>query len=89
MFFAQQPVHLDLFEVFRAAPFIYLILFTLSLFSLTIWIYSLSTLKISKMMPLPFIRRVKKKLAEKDYEEALEFCQAQSHCTGSILASAL
>jgi biopolymer transport protein ExbB len=89
MLLAQQPVHLDLFEVFRAAPFIYLILFALSLFSLTIWIYSLSTLKISKMMPLPFLRRIKKKLAEKDYEEALEFCHAQPHCTASILASAL
>lgn len=88
-FFAAEPPRLDLLEVFHAAPFIYLILILLSLFSFSVWLYSLSTLKLAKMMPPSFIRRVRKRLAEGEYEEALSFCKGYSHCTASILASGL
>lgn len=87
--FAQEAVQLDLFAVFRAAPMIYLALLGLSLFSLTVWIYSILSLKISKLMPPAFLRRVRKKLADKDFEDALNYCQSHSNCTASILASAL
>jgi len=89
LFFAQEVVRLDLVEVFRAAPIIYLLLTGLSLFSLTLWLYTLQSLKISKLMPLPFLRRVRKKLADREYDDALDYCQSQGHCTASIIACAL
>ncbi len=84
--FADETAHLDLLEVFRAAPFIYLILFTLSLFAFVVWLYSFLTVRQSLMVPADFLKQIRGLLLEKRYDAALDACQKARHFSGSILA---
>lgn len=80
---------LDLGEIFGASPFIYTILFLLSLFSFVMWCYTLLTIKSAKMMPEQFIKQVKSHLLERRYDAAYMTCQKSKHFLGTILASAI
>ncbi|MCH9609270.1 MAG: Tol-Pal system protein TolQ [Chlamydiales bacterium] len=81
--------HLDLVEVFQASPVIYTILMILSLFSFIVWLYSMMTLRLSTIMPLSFLRKVRKQLGEKRYQAAFATCQKSRNFTASILASGI
>lgn len=80
---------LDLIEVFRASPIIYMTLFAMSLFSLVLWLYSMYTLRLSLVMPRTFINKVRKQLGEKRYQTAFATCQQTPNFTASILASGI
>jgi biopolymer transport protein ExbB len=83
---AEETTHLDLLQVFRAAPIIYIILLTLSLFAFVVWLYSFLTVRQSLMVPVGFLKQVRGLLLEKRYDAALDACQKARHFTGSILA---
>lgn len=85
---AEETSRLDLFEVYRAAPVIYTLLFILSVF-FVIWLYSMLTLRDTQIMPRGFLNRVRKQLAEKQYDSAFGVCQKERHFTASILASGI
>ncbi|MBS0623141.1 MAG: MotA/TolQ/ExbB proton channel family protein [Verrucomicrobia bacterium] len=85
----QDVSHLDLTEVVRSAPVIYGILFLLSFFSFSIWLYSLLTLRTNLLMPRSFIEKLRHFLLEKKYDLALDNCKKARHFTASILASGL
>ncbi|MCH9609959.1 MAG: Tol-Pal system protein TolQ [Chlamydiales bacterium] len=86
---AQESTKLDLKAVFAASPLIYTVMIALSLFSFVIWLYSFMTLRIPTMMPNFFLRQIREDLQQKNYEKAYSCCQAESHYTASILASAI
>ncbi len=88
-FLATDTTHLDLVQVFRAAPLIYSILLTLSLFAFVVWLYSFLTVRQSLMVPSDFLKTVRGLLLEKRYDAALSACQKARNFSGSILACAI
>jgi len=88
-FFADELTKLDIAEVFKASPFIYIILLSLSLFSFVVWVYSLLTLRPSQVIPAEFLKEIHSLLLEKKYEAALSNCQKKSHLTAAVLASGI
>ncbi|MCH9627905.1 MAG: Tol-Pal system protein TolQ [Chlamydiales bacterium] len=86
---ATDTPHLDLVHVFRAAPLIYSILLTLSLFAFVVWLYSFLTVRQSLMIPSEFLKTVRGLLLEKRYDAALSACQKARNFSGSILACAI
>lgn len=80
---------LDLMSVFKGSPFIYSILLALSMLSVSVWIYSLITLKPSKLMPTDFIRDLRSQLMEKKYDVAFVNCQTKGILFGNIIAAGI
>lgn len=83
---ADETTRLDLYQVFKAAPFIYIILFILSLFAFVVWLYSFLTIRQSLMMPTDFLKNVRGLLVEKRFDAALSSCQKSRNFSSSILA---
>lgn len=86
---ADETTRLDLYQVYKAAPIIYSILFTLSLFSFVVWLYSFLTVRHSLMIPNDFLKEIRGLLLEKRYDAALKTCQKSRNFSGSILACGL
>ncbi|MFZ0564778.1 MAG: MotA/TolQ/ExbB proton channel family protein [Chlamydiales bacterium] len=86
---AESATYLDLFQVFKASPFIYSILLILSLFAFVVWLYSFLTMRDSLMIPQSFLKEIRQLLLKKDYESALFNCQGAHHFTANILASGI
>lgn len=80
---------LDLLKVFLGSPIIYSVLFTMSILSFIIWLYSFLTLRISDMMPTEFIKKVKNEILEKRFEAALATCRQDCNFAANILACGL
>ena len=81
--------HLDLGLVFRASPVIYTILLLLSVGALSLWLYSLFTLKEEDLLPTEFMHHVRELLAQGQFEQALSYCQENRNFCASILASGI
>jgi len=77
---------LDLIKVFRSAPLIYSLLMVMSVLSLSVWLHSLLTFKLSDMLPREFINNIRELLAQRRFEAALAVCQKQPNFCASILA---
>ncbi len=77
---------IELGQVFKASPVIYSLLLFLSVASLSIWIHSLLSFRKNRLMPSPFVKKLKITLLEKDFEEALRFCQSEKHLFSSLLS---
>ncbi len=86
---AEDMTRLDLYQLFKASPFIYTILLVLSLFAFVVWCYSFLTLRDSLMMPQSFIKNIRNLLLKENYDAALVSCETATHFTASILASGL
>ncbi len=80
---------IDLYAVFMGSPLIYLALLLLSIVSLSIWIYSICTMRLSEMMPSRFLETVRSQLEKKHYDEALNSCQKEHHFVAKILGSGI
>lgn len=80
---------IDLAEVFRGSPLIYLSLIFLSIVSFSIWIYSLCTLRLSEMMPPDFLEKMRSLLLDKQFNSALDACQKEQHFISRLLRSGL
>ncbi len=90
-FAASQPEvsHFELGKVFQASPVIYSILLALSIGALSLWAYSLLTLRLDDMMPREFTHSVRQLIAEKQFESALALCHENDNFCSSILASGI
>ena len=80
---------LDLSKVFNGSPIIYSTLLIMSIFSFVLWLYSLLTLRISDMMPQPFLSQIRQQIAEKSFESALETCQQDNNFASEIISSGI
>lgn len=81
--------HLDLAEVFRAAPIIYSLLLLLSFFAFVVWLYSFLTVRDKLMVPADFLKQVRGQLLEKRYSAALSTCQKARNFSGSVIATGI
>lgn len=80
---------LDLMKVYEGCPWIYTILLMMSLASVTIWLYSLFTLRASDLLPGEFLNHIRELLKSKHYEEALATCQQEQNFSSGVIASGL
>jgi len=80
---------LDLSAIFAGSPIIYSTLIALSLFSFTVWLYSLITLRLSDMMPREFIEKIREEILENRFESALSACQRDGNFSAHIIACGL
>jgi len=82
-------VKLDLKRAFAGSPFIYTLLFGMSLFSVFIWLYSLLALKKSARVPQHLLGTLHSNLNGNHFDEALSLCNAQDALLCKMVASGI
>lgn len=82
-------VSVNLSEVFAGSPIIYSILFFLSTAALTIWLFSIFSLRPSKLMPKNFLPSISQKVLDSRFEEAMALCERDGHFTARIIKVAV
>lgn len=80
---------LDIQAVFKASPIIYSILLCLSIFALTIWLFTILSFRNKKMIDKKIIEEIKNSLIKNEYEKALEICKKSPSPLTSMVASGL
>lgn len=85
----EEEIYFDIVKVFQSCPIIYTLLFLMSVVSLTIWLYSLLTLRLSDLMPMNFIAKIRDLFQQKQYDAALAACQKDPSLVSGILAAGL
>jgi biopolymer transport protein ExbB len=78
-------VTIDLWEVLSASPLIYTVLFSMSVAALGIWLVTMSTLSVNKLMPKGFLPMISQKVLDEEFDEALKQCQLQSHLSAKVI----
>lgn len=81
--------NLDLAMLFKSCPLIYATLISLSVASVSLWLYSMFTLRVRDFMPPEFMQNVRQLLSEQHFEMALETCQQNKNFCAPILATGL
>jgi biopolymer transport protein ExbB len=76
-------------EVFTASPTIYGVLVLLSICSISIWFYSMMTIRSIELLPPQLIKDLRSKLINNQFEEALDLCVQHSHFFCKMLASGI
>ncbi len=79
----------DLWLVFQSCPLIYTLLIIMSITAMSIWIYSIITLRYSQVIPKQIMDQLRTLLNKKKYGEALTLCQENRSYTTSILAAGI
>lgn len=82
-------VSINLMEVFKASPMIYTILFCLSVAALTIWLYSITSLRLQQLRPHQFINEVSQKILDQDFDGAANLCQNEGHFSAKVLGAGI
>ncbi len=81
--------NLDIKEVFSASPIIYLVLFSMSVASLAIWLYSIFTFRIKDIIPSDTIKILQNHMLNNDYDKALSFCKSKNSLFTAIMESGI
>lgn len=81
-----QQTNIDLQKVFTGSPIIYSVLILMSVISLSIWFYSLLSWKESFFLPESFIKKIRKKIKEEQFEEAMLICENHDSYIASVIA---
>ncbi|MES2272573.1 MAG: MotA/TolQ/ExbB proton channel family protein [Chlamydiota bacterium] len=86
---AQTPQLLDFKKIFTSAPVIYSILSMMSVASMVIWLYSLSTFRTKDIMPEAFLHELRALLAQEKYDEAKKLCSLKENLLASLIKAGL
>ncbi len=86
---SQSTQLVDLKKVFTSAPIIYSILSLLSVASMVIWLYSLTTVRSKDILPEEFLQELKIQLRNGQFIEAEALCQAQPKLLSMIVSAGL
>ncbi len=81
--------YFDIVKVFKSCPIIYTLLILMSIISLTVWLYSMITLRLSEMMPRDQMQNLRELFQEQRFEAALTTCQQDRSFISSIIAAGL
>jgi biopolymer transport protein ExbB len=84
-----EEAYLDLMLVFQSCPLIYSLLIFLSVLAMSIWLYSMITLRTSQVIPKSLLDQLNTLFNEKKYDAALEICKKKETYTASILAAGI
>lgn len=78
---------LEIQKVFGASPIIYGTLFSLSIFAMTIWLYSLITFREKQLVSDQFVEELEKLLISEEIDRAKDLCiQTKSPLSSIVLA---
>lgn len=80
---------IDVVAIFHTAPFIYMILLALSLFSSVLWLYSLWSLRQTAFAPKDFFTTLHYLLEQQAHQEAQLLCQHAGHPAATIVSVGL
>lgn len=81
--------YFDIVKVFQSCPIIYTLLILMSIAALTVWLYSMLTLRLSDMMPKEFLRQIREFFGEKRYDSALKVCLQENSFSAAIIAAGI
>lgn len=81
--------YFDIVKVFQSCPIIYSLLLLMSIISLSVWLYSMITLRVSEMMPREFINKISNLLNNHNYDAALAYCKTEKNYTAAILSAGI
>lgn len=84
-----QEAYFDILKVFQSCPIIYSILLALSIAALSIWLYSLITLRLKEMMPSAFMDSLRELFASRRYDEALNVCRQDPNFASQIISAGI
>ena len=84
-----RETRINMSEVFAGAPFIYSILFLLSLSALTLWIYHLLMTRKMELMPKEFASSVEGHLANGNWQEALALCRKENNLLAVLITASI
>lgn len=79
------PGVIDFKKVYMSSPFIYSLLSLMSIASLSVWIYSLATIRHKDIIPDHFQKELKVLLENQNYLEAKSLCEKSDHLFASLI----
>lgn len=79
------PTLIDFQKVFFSSPFIYSLLTLMSVASLSVWIYSLVTMRKKEIIPDAFCQELKSLLRERQYDAAKQLCERSHNLFSSLI----
>lgn len=82
-------IEISIKQVFGGAPIIYTLLSILSIVSLSIWSYSMLTIRSSELLPEKLIKDLKSKLISNQFTDALHLCQKERHFFCKMVATGI
>ncbi|HSX03947.1 MAG TPA: MotA/TolQ/ExbB proton channel family protein, partial [Rhabdochlamydiaceae bacterium] len=85
----RSSIEISLRQVFGGAPIIYTLLSILSIISLSIWSYSMLTIRSSELLPKQLIKDLKSKLISNQFTDALHLCQKEKHFFCKMVATGI
>jgi biopolymer transport protein ExbB len=83
------PTSFDLIKVFQSCPIIYTLLLLMSIAALSLWLYSMVTLRLKDLVPETFFQTIRELFLQKRYEEALTICRQDSNTSAAIISAGL
>lgn len=83
------PQLLDIKSVFSSAPVIYSLLFTMSIASMGIWLYSLITFRSKDAMPEDFRKELRTLLEKEQFDQAQKLCSLKDNLLSALLKTGL
>lgn len=85
----KQGGSMNLYEVFAASPIIYSILIAMSITSLVILIFTLSTFRKKDLMTKSTVDNIRNLLADDNYDQALEYCEINKNLLSTMIAAGI
>lgn len=82
-------IQVNFSQAFRASPFIYSLLFALSVGALGIWLYTAFLLNRISQVPLTFVSHLQDRLNSNHFEEAFFLCSQHSHIYGKMVGAGI
>lgn len=84
-----QEAYFDIVKVFQSCPIIYSLLLLMSVAALSVWLYSMLTLRLKDMMPEAFMQSIRELFTAKRYDEALNLCQQDRNYASTIISAGI
>jgi biopolymer transport protein ExbB len=84
-----KPKLIDLQKVFQSAPTIYSILILMSVGSMAIWLYTLTTFRDKDISPKQFKEELRALLESAQYDQAKDLCSGKKNLLASLIKTGL
>ena len=84
-----EEIVIDLKQAFSGSPIIYALLLTMSVIAVSIWLYSLLSLRVSADISHSFIKNLQNKLNSNHFEEALSMCTEKDNLLCKMILSGI
>jgi biopolymer transport protein ExbB len=82
-------ISIDLTQAFRGSPLIYSVLIGMSVFSLCLWLYSLTSLRLATRSSPSAMREIQDLLSSNQFQDAHALCGRQNTLLGKMISSAI